>query len=134
MMKPKWKITLVLLALVLVSFAAGGFLGAKMVDRAYKRRHAPEMWNQTVMRALKQRLKLTPEQIQKVQAIIDTGVEEMKTVRLETIARTDTVFDRMADKIDHELTPEQSAELQKLKKERGVTTIDMLKVEPRKTK
>lgn len=134
MMKPKWKITLVLLALVVVSFAAGGFLGAKIVDRAYKRRHAPEMWNQTVMRALKQRLKLTPEQLQKVQAIIDTGVEEMKTVRLETIARTDTVFDRMADKIDHELTPEQSAELQKLKKERGATTIDMLKVEPRKTK
>jgi Spy/CpxP family protein refolding chaperone len=133
-MKPKWKITLVLLAIVLVSFAAGGFLGAKMVDRAYKRRHAPEMWNQTVMRALKQRLKLTPEQIQKVQAIIDAGVEEMKGVRLETIARTDTVFDRMADKIDHELTPEQSAELQKLKQERGATTIDMLKVEPRKTK
>jgi Spy/CpxP family protein refolding chaperone len=133
-MKTKWKITLVLLGIVLVSFAAGGFLGAKMVDRAYKRRHAPEMWNQTVMRALQQHLKLTPEQAQKIQTIIDGGVEEMKGIRLETIGRTDAVFQRMIGEIDHELTPEQSAELQKLKQTRGATTIDMLKVEPRKTK
>ncbi|MDR3405255.1 MAG: hypothetical protein P4L99_22360 [Chthoniobacter sp.] len=133
-MKTKWKITLVLLGIVLVSFAAGGFLGAKLVDRAYKRRHAPEMWNQTVMRALQQHLKLTPEQAQKIQTIIDGGVEEMKGIRLETIGRTDAVFERMVGQIDHELTPEQSAELQKLKQQRGATTIDMLKVEPRKTK
>jgi Spy/CpxP family protein refolding chaperone len=133
-MKTKWKITLVLLGIVLVSFLAGGFLGAKMVDRAYKRRHAPEMWNQTVMRALQRNLKLTPEQTQKVQTIIDGGVEEMKGIRLETIARTDGIFDRMVGEIDQELTPEQSAELQKLKQQRGATTIDMLKVEPRKTK
>ena len=133
-MKPKWKITLVLLGIVLVSFAAGGFLGAKLTERALKRRHAPEMWNQTVMRALQQHLKLTPEQAQKVQAIIDNGVDEMKGIRLDTIARTDAVFEKMIVQIEKELTPEQDAELQKLKQARMATTIDMLKVEPRNNK
>src|SRR4051794_16475144 len=131
-MKAKWKITLVLLGIVLVSFLAGAFLGAKLTERSLKRRHAPEMWNQTVMRALQQHLKLTPEQAQKVQVIIDGGVEEMKGIRIDTIARTDAVFEKMIVDIDRELTPEQSAELQKLKQQRMATTIDMLKVEPRK--
>ena len=131
-MRAKWKITLLLLGIVLVSFLAGGFLGVKLAERALRRHHAPEMWNQTVMRALQQQLKLTPEQAQKIQTIIDGGVEEMKGIRLDTIARTDAVFQKMVGEIDHELTPEQSAELQKLKQQRAATTIDMLKVEPRK--
>lgn len=133
-MRAKWKITLVLLGIVLVSFLAGAFLGAKLTERSLKRRHAPEMWNQSVMRALQQKLKLTPEQTQKVQAIIDGGVEEMKGIRLDTIARTDAVFEKMITQVEHELTPEQNIELQKLKQQRTATTIDMLKVEPRKQK
>lgn len=131
-MKPKWKITLVLLGIVLVSFVAGGLLGATLTKRALKRRHAPEMWNQTVMRILEQHLKLTPEQTEKVQAIIDNGVDEMKGIRLDTIARTDAVVEKMIAQVEKELTPEQDAELQKLKQQRSATTIDILKVEPRK--
>lgn len=131
-MKAKWKIILVLLGIVLVSMLAGGIIGAKIAEHAVKRRHAPEMWNQSVMRALQSHLKLTPEQTQKVQAIIDGGVEEMKGIRVETIARTDAVIERMITEIDKGLTPTQSAELQKLKQQRGATTIDLLKVEPRK--
>jgi Spy/CpxP family protein refolding chaperone len=117
---------------VLVSVVAGGIVGAKVAEHLLKKRHAPEMWNQSVMHALQRHLKLTPAQAQKVQAIIDGGVGEMKTIRLETITRTDVVVERLIADIDRELTPEQSAELQKLKAQRGATTIDMLKVEPRK--
>lgn len=131
-MRAKWKIILVLLGIVLVSFVAGAFLGAKLTERSLKRRHAPEMWNQTVMKALQQHLKLTPEQTQKIQTIIDGGVDEMKGIRLDTIGKTDAVFERMIASIEKELTPEQNTELQKLKQQRMATTIDMLKVEPRK--
>ena len=131
-MKTKWKIILVLLCIVLVSAAAGGIVGAKFTEHLLKKRHAPEMWSQTVMHALQHRLKLNPEQTQKTQAIIDGGVEEMKTIRLETIARTDAVIERLITEIDRNLTPEQSAELQKLKLQRAPTTVDVLKVESRK--
>jgi len=126
-----WKIILVLIALVLVSVAAGGVIGAKYAERALKRRHAPETWDQSVMRALQKHLKLTPPQTEKVQGVIDRGVGEMKDLRLETIARTDVIINRMIGEIDQELTPEQSAELHTLKDQRGATTIDWLKVEPR---
>ena len=131
-MRPKAKIILILLGLVLVSVAVGGVIGARLTERALKQRHAPEMWDQSVMRLLQGRLKLTPPQTEKVQAIIDRGVGEMKEIRLDTIARTDVIINRMIGGIDHELTPEQRAELQKLKEKRGATTIDVLKVEPRK--
>ncbi len=131
-MKTKWKIVLVLLGIILVSAVAGGIIGAKLAEHALKKRHAPEMWNQSVMRTLQHRLKLTPPQAQKVQAIIDGGVEEMKVIRQDTIQRTDVVIERMISDIDRELTPEQSAELKKLKAQRAATTIDLLNVEPRK--
>jgi len=131
-MKTKWKVIFLQLGIVLVSLLVGGLVGVKWAEHALKRRHAPEMWNHAAMRALQGRLKLTPEQTQKTQAIIDGGVEEMKGIRLETISRTDAVIERMLGEIDHLLTPEQSAELKKLKQQRGATTIDMLKVEPRK--
>jgi uncharacterized FlgJ-related protein len=132
MMKAKWRIVIVLVALVLVSTGVGALLGVKYMQRVYKKRHAPELWNQTVMSALKRHLKLTPDQEQKTQAIIDRGVEEMKGIRQETIARTDTVIERLMKEIEAGLTSEQIAELDKLKQQRGATTIDMLKVEPRK--
>lgn len=97
-----------------------------------KHRHAPETWNQTAMRTLQRRLKLTPEQAQKTQAILDSGVEEMKGIRLETIGRTNAVIERFIREIDQEITPGQRAEFEKFKNERGEVTLDLRKVEPRK--
>jgi hypothetical protein len=124
-MKAKWKIVLVLLALVLVSAGAGGIVGAKLMQHALQKKHTPATWNESVMRVLQRNLRLKPEQKPKVQAIIDSGVEEMKRIRLETITRTDAVVDRLTAQIDRELTPEQSAALQKLKDQQGATTVDI---------
>ena len=131
-MRAKWKIILVLLGIVLVSALAGGVVGVKLAERAMKHRHAPETWNQTAMRTLQRRLKLTPEQAQKTQAILDSGVEEMKGIRLETIGRTNAVIERFIREIDQEITPGQRAEFEKFKNERGEVTLDLRKVEPRK--
>jgi Spy/CpxP family protein refolding chaperone len=124
-MKAKWKIALVLLGIVLVSGAAGAIVGAKLTEHYLKRRHAPESWNQSVMRAMQKNLKLTPEQAPKVQRIIDGGVEEMKKIRLETISKTDAVIGRLVSEVDRELTPEQQAKLQNLKEQHGATTVDI---------
>ena len=131
-MKAKWKITLVLLAIVLVSAGAGGIVGAKLMQHLLKRKHTPETWNQSVMHVLQRNLRLTPEQTPKVQAMIDSGVEEMKRIRLETIVKTDAVIDHLVLEADTELTPEQQAELQKLKEQHGATTVDIRMVGPRK--
>jgi len=131
-MKAKWKIVASLIALVLVSMLVGGFLGAKYAEGVIRKRHTPEAWNRTAMRALQHRLKLTPEQNAKMQHILEGGVEEMKGIRLETIAKTDVVVERLLTELEKEITPEQRVEFEKLRKQRGSTTLDMLKVEPRK--
>lgn len=131
-MRAKWKIIAALVALVLVSMLAGAYMGAKYAERVIKRRHSPEAWNQIAMRALRSRLKPTPEQQAKMQRILDGGVEEMKGIRLETIGKTDVVVERMLTALEKEMTPEQRPEFEKLRKQRGSTTLDMLKVEPRK--
>jgi len=131
-MKTKWKITASLVALVLVSMLVGAFLGARYAERAIRKRHTPEAWNQMAMRALQHRLKLTPAQNETMQRILEGGVEEMKGIRLETIAKTDAVVERLLVDLEKEITLEQRAEFEKLRRQRGSATLDMLKVEPRK--
>jgi len=72
-MKARWKIIVVLVALVFVSGYAGGLIGA--ADSAPKSVAAQpsEAWNVSAMNTLERRLKLTPEQREKIQAIIDAA-------------------------------------------------------------
>ena len=129
-MKTRWKIVLVLLALVLVSGFAGALVGARIARQKAWRRSHPEAWNVSAMHTLEHRLKLTPPQKEKVQAILDGGVVELKTVRVETIAKANVVIERMIAEVDRELTPEQRTEFEKIKSERDEVDLDVLKAEP----
>jgi hypothetical protein len=67
-----------------------------------------------------------------VQAILDGGVDELRGIRIDTIARSNRVIERLIGEITAELTPGQKEEFAKLKAERLRANLDMLKVEPRK--
>ena len=127
-----WKIVLVLLAIVLLSGYGGGIVGYRLAKERARRRSNPEAWNVIAMRLLESRLKLTPPQIEKVQAVMDAGVVDLTAVREETIAKTNPILDRMIAQIDNELTPAQAAELLKLRTEKKPVPLEMLNVEPRK--
>jgi len=132
-MSPRWKITAILIAIVLASGWAGGFAGFQFGKAKYRKRSNPEAWNVDVMGRLDRDLKLTPEQHSRVQAVIDGGVEEFKAIRIDTIAKSDAVLQRMVAAVDKELTPEQRVVFQeKVKNQRVQASLDMLKVEPRK--
>ncbi len=131
-MNPRWKITLILVALVLVSGAAGGFVGYHYARAIFRKRSNPEDWNVRAMRALDSGLHLTPEQHGRIQTIIDGGVEEFKGIRVETIDKSNRILERMIAEVDRELTPEQRVEFDKFKERRVQANLDMLKVEPRK--
>lgn len=131
-MKPQRKIALLLLAIVVVSLAAGAYLGAHWMKRQLWRRNNPADWHVQAMRTLDSKLKLTPEQHAKVESILDGGVEQLKGIRIETIERSNKVLDRIIAEIGAELTPQQREEFAKLKAERVRASLDMLKAEPRK--
>lgn len=131
-MNARWKITLLLNALVLTGIFVGYFAGFHVARSKYRARSNPDAWNVGVMRTLERRLKLTEPQRIKVQELVEGGVMELKGIRVSTIERSNEVIERIITAIDQELTAEQREEFAKLKKEREPTTLDTLKVEPRK--
>ena len=127
-----WKIILALLAIGLLSGYGGGIVGYRIAKEKARRRSNPEAWNVTAMRVLEDRLKLTPPQIGKVQAVMDANVVDLVATREETIVKTNAILERMVAQVEKELTPVQAAELLKLRSERKAVPLEMLYVEPRK--
>lgn len=129
-----WKIILALIAIAVLSGYGGGIVGYRIAKEKARRRSNPEAWNVTAMRVLEERLKLLPEQVGKVQGVMDANVVDLIATREETMAKTNVILERMVAQIEKELTPEQAAELLKLRSERKPVPLEMLYVEPRKEK
>lgn len=130
-MKPTWKIAALLAAIVLLSGFTGYYFGFQVAKAKARARSNPDTWNVSAMKTLERKLKLTPAQHEKVQAILDGGVDELRGIRIDTIAKSNRVLERLIAEVSQELTPEQRVEFAKLKAERIQTNLDMLKVEPR---
>jgi Spy/CpxP family protein refolding chaperone len=131
-MKTRWKIILALFGVVLISGLAGAVVGGRLAVARIHAHNNPERWNESVMHQLQHRLRLSPEETQKVQAHMDARVDELKALREETVSRTNDIIERLIADVDQELTPEQKAEFARLKEKRVPTTLDTLKVEPRR--
>ena len=129
-----WKIILALIAIAVLSGYGGGIVGYRIAKEKARRRSNPEAGNVTAMRVLEERLKLSPEQVGKVQGVMDANVVDLIATREETMAKTNVILERMVAQIEKELTPEQAAELLKLRSERKPVPLEMLYVEPRKEK
>jgi predicted Holliday junction resolvase-like endonuclease len=125
------KIILLLIVLMIISGLAGTCIGIRIGKEKARKRSIPEAWNVEAMKALQRRLNLTPEQAAKVQAALDSGVEELRVVRADTLARTDKVISRVVADIEPLLTVEQQALLHKLVEERAQASLEMLNVVPR---
>ena len=82
------------------------------------------------MRDLERTLKPTPEQRQKIQGYLDAAVEELKSVRAETISRSAAIVTQLVDEVDQELTPEQRVAFERLKpKPSDLSSLNLLNVE-----
>ncbi len=127
-----WKIVVVLLGIVLLSGYVGARFGYQKAKRDFREKRNPEQWNERAMKSLDKDLKLTPEQHQKIQKLIDESVDELKVVREETVAKSKEVVQKLVADVDNELTAEQKEKFSNMKPKDSELTIDILKVEPRK--
>jgi phosphomannomutase len=122
----------VLLGIVLASGYAGARFGYDKAKRDMRARHNPEQWNERAMRGIEEGLKLSPEQRQKIQRLIDAAVDDMKVVRVETVERTTGIVKKLVVDVENELTEEQRVKFSKMKPKQSDMSLDLLKVEPRK--
>jgi len=124
-------IILLLIALMIISGLAGTCLGIRIGKDRVRKRSVPEAWNVEAMKSLQRKLDLTPEQAAKVQAVLDSGVDELRGVRTDTLARTDKIINRLVGEIEPLITEEQRPLFHKLVEERAQASLEMLNIVPR---
>jgi hypothetical protein len=130
-----WKTVLCLVGLVAVSGLTGGLLGRQWARHEFQRRSDPSHWNETAMRDVERVVKPTPQQREKIQACLDAAVEELKTVRADTIQRSVAIVTRLIDQVDRELTPEQRVAFDRIRpKPSDLPSLNLLNVQTRKSK
>jgi predicted dinucleotide-binding enzyme len=128
------KIGSMLTALVIVCIAGGGWIGFALGRKHERGRNQAVAWNQEVMSALQRKLKPSAEQKQRFQAAVDKAVAAMQIARNDAVKETDVIVEKLITDVRMELREDQRAEFDKLVKNRGKTTLDLLKVEKQKGK
>ena len=123
------KIIVMLTALIIVCAGGGGWIGFALGRKHERNRNQTVAWNQEVMSALYRKLKPSPEQEQRFQAAVDNAVAAMQVERNNAIKNTDVIVEKLIADIRSELREDQQAEFDKMAKNRGKATLDLLKVE-----
>ncbi|HEY1174055.1 MAG TPA: hypothetical protein VGH19_22000 [Verrucomicrobiae bacterium] len=109
-----WKIAALLIALFVVGMVTGAVLTVAAVKKIAREN---DNWPVATYRLYKKRLKLTPEQEQKLRPTFELAGEELRGIRRDTLHDVFEVIRRANVEVEKELTAEQKAEFGKLKED-----------------
>ncbi len=112
-----WKIMLCLAAIFVAGLVSGSLVTLRIVKKAAGRTLNPGAWSSAAMQAYRKKLKLTPEQIKKIQPAMDQAAQEIKAVAGNTRMEIFSVVVQMNDRVAQELTPEQQKLFEEMKQE-----------------
>ncbi len=132
-MKPNtsWQISLCLLALVAVSAGTGILVGRRWARADMARQDNPETWNAAAMRTFERTVRPTPEQRPRIEAALDTAVDQLTRIRADALARSSNVIWQLVATVEQELTPEQRQSFQAMKpQQQDLSSLDVLQVTP----
>ena len=104
-----WKIVLGLVLIFGAGAVTGSLVTQHMIKRALESSMKFENWANGMTRFLQGKLKLSPEQRQKVQTIFDQKGPEVKAIFARTLADCGRIVIRTEREVDLELTPDQRA-------------------------
>jgi Spy/CpxP family protein refolding chaperone len=113
----RWKIVLALIA----TFAAGAATSMFLTVRATNyetQRNEPRPGAPFALDGRGARLRLTPEQDQKLRPIVQQADDELSNLYALNLRETNGILDRAQDRMSPFLQPDQRAKLQKLIEER----------------
>ena len=108
-------------------FIAGAIAGGAVVltspetflpDRPARHHGSPEDFANHIWNSLKGRLKLTNEQVTKIEPVFRAGFAEVRAIQDKSLQEVDAAIRKNHEEISLYLTPEQKDELQKMREER----------------
>lgn len=112
--RPKLKIVFLLSLLVLVSAAAGFFVGIVLSSVINKKKEDPKFWKQSAMKQLA-KLEPTEAQLKNFEMRADASVQELIEIRKQGIRDVWDVIERTLADVEKELTPEQKEKLKEIR-------------------
>lgn len=124
--KQRGSILAALLGIGLMAALAGGAAGYRLGRDSVRHRADPETWHEQATRRFDTVVKPTPEQSRRVAAHLAATLAELRDIRNDTITRTATVVERLVQRVEAELTPEQKAAFQTLKPKQGDVGLEVL--------
>ena len=103
-------------------FVAGGISGGALgLYEARSHLYEPPREQELAIRMrtrLQTKLGLTPDQVAKVNPIVDAAAASLRSIRMDTVQRVNKVFEDSYAQISAILTPDQRAQLEQMQKER----------------
>jgi Spy/CpxP family protein refolding chaperone len=112
------KIVLSLAVIFCAGAVSGGVLGWNSARNSLTKPPTVERVCNKMRDSLQSRLNLTPEQMQKVQPILDQTGRDLHKIHRRTLEEVQMLFAKSNAEIAKELTPEQQAKFEQLNKER----------------
>ena len=109
-----WKIAALLATLFVVGVVTGAVLTIAIVK---KKADENDNWQRATYQLYKKRLKLTPEQEQRLNPVFETAGEDFRAVRREALRDVLDTIRRVNVEVEKELTPEQKTEFDKLRED-----------------
>lgn len=121
---PKNKALAYMAAIFLVGLLAGGVVGGltgfRLGAQRLPRPPASDRMAASVKQRLQQDLRLSEEQGKRIAPSVDAFVREMEGVHSNTVERSIQVIQRMHQRVEESLTPEQKARFRRIQREREV--------------
>jgi Spy/CpxP family protein refolding chaperone len=127
-----WKLILGLLALFSAGFATGVLASVKLIQHVVKRNTNLDFWVGDRMSEYQKRLKLTPEQKEKVRPLLEKAGHGFQGIVGDAFLQVIPLVQETQDQVRQQLTPEQQAEFDKMRDEMMKRWQDMASKEVQK--
>jgi hypothetical protein len=111
----RWKLILGLLAIFVAGVGTGGVGVIILLQRVFTTPVANQRWTEDRLVDLEKKLKLTPEQKEKIRPIVAGTVARFRALGGDTFDKIRTLAGEAHAEVSKELTPEQQAEFNKMR-------------------
>ncbi|MGB0581904.1 MAG: hypothetical protein ACPGVU_19590 [Limisphaerales bacterium] len=113
-----WKIVLSLALIFIAGAVTGSVVTFKIVKQVVNARTNPDQWSGRILREYRDRLQLTPVQIERIKPRMMEAGRELKDTRSEFTQAYGQIFRRVHTEIYEELRPEQREMFRRIREEK----------------
>jgi len=117
-MNPRLRNILIVVAIFVAGVVTGSVNSIGVGQRMAEHRLRVDNLRSTLMDILKSELELTPEQVVRIEPLVNQACEEYRAITLETVQRVTQLVQAANGRIARELTPAQAEKLDRLEQER----------------